>query len=176
MMDNRRNDAITTDFHAFLDEFRSVEPPLDLEHGLVQYLALCREAAFRAGWAAGQHWQAHCGIKTTPVRSTILSMVRTLVCVGDRAWVQPQAIIEYMETGELFVDPLFPITRHPSDRYCIELTLTGSAPRSIVGVFARSSPSRSAPQAESRVTHRARARSSSPGRPSQPIRADNPCP
>ena len=123
-MDNQLNDAITRDFRAFLDEFRSVEPPLDLEPGLLQYIALCREAAFRAGWAAGQHWQAQSDIETTPARSTMLSLVRALIRVGDRAWVQPQAIIESTQTGEMFVEPLFPISRRRSDRYCIELTLT----------------------------------------------------
>ena len=123
-MDNQLNDAITRDFRAFLDEFRSVEPPLDLEPGLLQYIALCREAAFRAGWAAGQHWQAQSDIETTPARSTMLSLVRALIRVGDRAWVQPQAIIESTQTGEMFVEPLFPISRRRTDRYCIELTLT----------------------------------------------------
>ena len=52
------------------------------------------------------------------------STVKTLVEVGQRAWVRPLAIVEHMKTGELFVDPRFTTAPSRSDRCCIALVVT----------------------------------------------------
>ena len=123
-MATHRQSAITRDYDAFVLELRAAGPRLDLEPGIAQYVELSREAAFRAGWAAGQHWQEHHDAEAPTARCPVLKSVRALVDIGARAWVQPLAIIEHTGTGELFVDPLFTITRQPSDRCCIELMVT----------------------------------------------------
>ena len=105
-------------------ELRAAGPRLDLEPGIAQYLELAREAAFRSGWAAGQHWHEHHDAEAPTVRCPVLKSARALVDVGARAWVEPLAIIEHMGTGELFVDPRFTIAGQPSDRCCIELVVT----------------------------------------------------
>ena len=125
-MDIRRQIAIAKDFDAFLLELRAAGPRIDLEPGIAQYVELSREAAFRAGWACGQHWQAHHDAEAPTVQCAPLSTVRALVGIGDRAWVQPLAIIEHIDTGDLFVDPLFTISPAPSDRCCIELSVTAT--------------------------------------------------
>jgi hypothetical protein len=117
---------IQESFHAFMLDLRAAEVRLDLPPGLAQYVELAREAAFRAGWTAGQRWQEHHDAEAPTVRCRALSTVRALVAVGDRAWVQPLAIVEHMDTGERFVDPLFTIARQPSERCCIELVVTAA--------------------------------------------------
>lgn len=123
-MNGQRQTAITRDFDTFLRELRTAGLEIDLEPGIAQYVELSREAAFRAGWAFGQHFQEHHDAEAPTVRCAPLSTVRALVGIGDRAWVQPLAIIEHMGTGDLFVDPRFTIVRQPSDRCCIELVVT----------------------------------------------------
>lgn len=124
IMQEQRQVAMTRDFHAFMLEVRAVETKLDLEPGLLQFIELSREAAFRAGWNAGQTWQEHHDAEAPTVRVTAPTTVRALVEVGRRGWVQPLAIIEHMGTGELFVDPRFTVSHGPSDRCCIELVVT----------------------------------------------------
>ena len=123
-MNGQRQTAITRDFDTFLRELRTAGLEIDLEPGIAQYVELSREAAFRAGWACGQHWQEQHDAEAPTVQCAPLSTVRALVGVGERAWVQPLAIIEHMGTGERFVDPRFTIARQPSDRCCIELVVT----------------------------------------------------
>jgi hypothetical protein len=121
---NSHRDAIDEAFHAFLLELRRVELPLDLEPGVAQYLELAREAAFRAGWVAGRGWQEHHDTTASTVSGRVASTVRALVDVGDRAWVQPFAVIEHIATGELFVDPRFTIAGARSEQCCLELVVT----------------------------------------------------
>jgi hypothetical protein len=123
-MNVQRHTAITKDFDAFLGELRAAGLQIDLEPGVAQYVDLSREAAFRAGWACGQHFQEQHDAEAPTVRCAPLSTVRALVGIGDRAWVQPLAIIEHIITGERFVDPRFTIVRQPSDSCCIELVVT----------------------------------------------------
>jgi hypothetical protein len=121
---NEQQVAITKAFEAFMLEIRAVEAKLDVEPGVLQFVELSREAAFRAGWNARQDWQDHYDAEAPTVRVPAPTTVRALVDVGQRAWVQPLAIIEHMGTGQLFVDPRFTITRQPSDRCCMELAVT----------------------------------------------------
>jgi len=117
--------AIEEAFHAFILELRATEVGLDLPPGIAQFVELSRKAAFRAGWSSGQHWQEHHDAAASTVRAPrVPSTVRALVDVGDRAWVQPFAIIEHTATGELYVDPLFTIAAAPTGRCCIELLVT----------------------------------------------------
>jgi hypothetical protein len=118
--------SIEEDLHAFMLDLRAAEARLDLPPGLAQYVELARETAFRAGWNAGQRWQEHRDAEAPTVRCRALTTVRALVDVGDRAWVQPLAIVQHMESGEFFVDPLFTIVRQPSARCCIELVVTSA--------------------------------------------------
>ena len=123
-MESERQIAIIKDYDAFVLEMQAAEPNLDLEPGVAKYLELSRKVAFQAGWNAGQHWQEHRDAEAPTVRCSPPSTVRALVDVGDRAWVQPLAIVEHMSTGALFVDPRFTIIPRRSDRCCIELTVT----------------------------------------------------
>lgn len=123
-MHEPRSAATTRDYQAFLHELQSAGLRLELEPDLEEYVQLVRETAFRAGWAAGQAWQEQHHAEAPTARCTPPSTVRALASVGDRAWVQPLAIVEHMGTGERFVDPRFTITREPSDRCCIELVVT----------------------------------------------------
>lgn len=118
---------IATDeaFHTFILELRAAEVGLDLEPGIAQFVELARETAFRSGWSACQRWQAcHDAAASTVRAPRVPSTVRTLVDVGDRAWVQPFAIVEHLPSGELFVDPLFTIAATPTDRCSVELVVT----------------------------------------------------
>lgn len=117
--------AIDEAFHAFILELRAAETGLDLEPGVAQFVELARETAFRSGWSASQRWQASHDAAASTVRAPrVPSTVRALVDVGDRAWVQPFAIVEHLPSGEMFVDPLFTIAATPTDRCSIELVVT----------------------------------------------------
>lgn len=52
----------------------------------------------------------------------------------ERMWVNSMAIVEDLATGELFVDPRFPVRRAPTDRCCVELVRTSE------GLVARGPP------------------------------------
>lgn len=119
-----RETSIRDDFSTFIRELHAAEGRLDLAPGVAQYVELAREAAFRAGWAAGQHWQEQVSAEAPTVRCRPLGTVRGLVDVGARGWVQPLAIIEHVGTGDWFVDPLFTISRDRSARCCIQLVVT----------------------------------------------------
>ena len=125
-MEMNRETAIEEDFHAFMKELREAEARLEVEPGVAQYVELAREAAFKAGWTAGQRWQEGYEAEAPTVRCQAVRTVRGLVNVGDRAWVQPLAVIEHMETGECFVDPLFTISRERSARCCVQLVVTSA--------------------------------------------------
>lgn len=111
-------------FDAFVADLEPIEATMELMPDIVEYVGLAREAAFRAGWDAHRlHDEG-----TDPAASTtcgrMTPTVRALVDVGDRAWVQPLALIEHMTTGEQFVDPMFPIAAELSARCSMELTVT----------------------------------------------------
>ena len=91
-------------FRAFTLEQRRAEVGLDLEPGVAQLVALAREVAFRSGWGAAQRWQEGLDAAASTVRASVASTVHALVDLGDRAWVQPLAIIEHIPSGALFVD------------------------------------------------------------------------
>lgn len=113
-------------FRAFTLEQRRAEVGLDLEPGVAQLVALAREVAFRSGWGAAQRWQEGLDAAASTVRASVASTVHALVDLGDRAWVQPLAIIEHIPSGALFVDPLFTLAASPTERCCVELRVTAA--------------------------------------------------
>lgn len=123
-MESERRTAIIKDYDAFVLEMQAAESNLDLEPDVAKFLELSRKVAFQAGWNAGQHWQEHRDAEAPTVRCTAPRTVRTLIGIGERAWVQPLAIVEHMATGDLFVDPRFTVSPQPTDRCCIELVVT----------------------------------------------------
>lgn len=123
-MDTQSDLNLIQAFDAFATDLEPLEATMELHPDLVEYLALAREVAFRAGW------EARCASAESPdpaastVRRRMVHTVRALADVGDRAWVQPLAIIEHMTTGEQFIDPMFPIAAARSARCCVALTVT----------------------------------------------------
>ena len=84
-METHQETALTRDFNAFMLELRAAEARLDLEPDVAQYVELAREAAFRSGWRASQHWQEHHDAEAPTIRCRPLNTVRALVDIGDQA-------------------------------------------------------------------------------------------
>ncbi|MCH9683894.1 MAG: hypothetical protein K0V04_20850, partial [Deltaproteobacteria bacterium] len=94
---------------------------LDVAPDVSECIEMCREVAFRAGWAAALEWRDRELADEPTVR--LPRTARVLTTVGDRGWVEPFAIVEHTETGHCFVDPLFGIRPTSTPQHSIELVV-----------------------------------------------------
>lgn len=116
--------SLNAAYEGFLADLKQIQPGLDLPPEVADYLDVARQAAFAAGWTA----RGDCPPPVDPEESTVRLQkhqlaIRDLVDVGDRAWIQPHAIVEDMSTHEFFVDPMFSVSWHSSEHHCIELVV-----------------------------------------------------
>lgn len=98
-------------------DYRLIDPQLmKLMRGL-------REHAFEEGWYSREQLLDEGGA-VAPRTKRPTPKPKPKPVDDERMWVNTMAVVEDVTTGELFVDPRFPVRRTPTDRCCVELVMT----------------------------------------------------